>query len=323
MKLRNIAHDFFRFFGFKFQRTVSSFGNSLAVYEIRKEEYETSKGNIYFKELNLTIPIKDASPVLKRYADAVALTKRGGFSFCVDQHGDIHAVNEHVRFRINNDEEIFILTEVFLEGAYKLITPSSKKIALVDIGMNVGVTSLFFAAQENVDMIFSFEPFKPTFEMAVANLKLNDSLSRKIIANNFGLAAHERTLEVSYSPEQKGRMGIYGLPDTDDLVLGDVSRQVMEIRSAATEIRKIDSQLKDYFVVCKIDTEGAEYEIVDSLYEEGILDFANVYCIEWHHKRPDDIVKKLKCCQYYVVETTFREHESGMIYAIKNEHPEK
>ncbi len=319
MKLKNFIHSFFRFFGLKFERTVSSFGNGLAVYNIPREVYETKNGNIHFKELDLTIPLKKASPVLKRYANAVALARNGGFTFYVNKNGEIHASNHHVRFRINDEEEIFILTEVFLEGAYNLITPPARKIALIDIGMNVGVTSLFFASRDNVDKVYSFEPFTPTFEMAMENIKLNKALSKKITANNYGLAREERLLEVSYSTEQKGRMGINGLPNTDDYVLGDVSRQTMKVKSAAGEIARIQHDIKEHFVVCKIDTEGAEYEIVDSLYEAGLLSIANIYFIEWHEIKPTDIVTKLRDCDYYVVETAFRTANSGMIYAIRSE----
>ena len=55
-------------------------------------------------------------------------------------------------------------------------------------GMNIGITTLFYASKENVDKVFSFEPFMPTFSGAKQNVNLNKSTLDKIEVNNFGLA---------------------------------------------------------------------------------------------------------------------------------------
>jgi FkbM family methyltransferase len=322
MTPRDIVHNFFRFFGLKFQRTVSSFGNELAKYEIERNEYETDGTEIYFKELNLSIKKEHAAPVLIRYANAVQLVKQAGFQFSVNSEGELHANNDHVKFKIHDEEELFILTEVFLEGSYNLITPQAKKIALIDVGMNVGITSLFFASKENVEKVYSFEPFTPTYNMALENIKLNHQFAAKIEARNFGLAKENGEIEVAYSPEQKGRMGLHGLPDTAGRILSNVTKEVMQIRSASHEFAKIREEVKDHFVVCKIDTEGAEYDIVESLYENNLLSIPGVYFIEWHKIKPTEIVEKLKKNNYYIVETAFTNVNAGMIYAIKSEQPD-
>jgi hypothetical protein len=71
------------------------------------------------------------------------------------------------------------------------------------------------------------------------------------------------------------------------------------------------------FVVCKMDCEGAEYEIIDSLYNAQQLSLADVYFIEWHYKSPEHIVSNLINTNYNVINTTFKALNSGMIYAIK------
>ncbi len=318
MAIKSFIHSLFRVFGVKFGKTVSSFGNKMAVYNIRKNEYSIHGDKIFFKELNLEIPVSKAVPVLERYQNAILLSKKGGFRFFVNKTEELIAEKDNVQFKINDEEELFILTEVFVEGAYNLISPTHKKLALIDVGMNVGITTLFFASKENVDKIFSFEPFQPTFSMASKNIELNKAYSHKITANNFGLAKEEAEVTVSYSPKEKGRMGTKGLPMSEGYTTANISTEVMHLRSASKEFLKIKDQVEDHFVVCKIDTEGAEYEIIDSLYESNLIAIPDVYFIEWHEIKPVDIVAKLKSANYQVIETTMSLVHSGMIYAIKS-----
>jgi len=318
MTAKIFFHNFSRLFGLKVGKTISSFGNKMAVYNIKKNEYCIRGEKIFFKELKADIPISKATPILERYQNACLLSKKGGFIFSVNGSGELIIENGNVRFKINDEEELFILSEVFLEGAYNLISPTQKKIALIDVGMNVGITTLFFASKDNVEKVFSFEPFQPTFSMALQNIYLNTAYSDKITASNFGLAKEDADIKVSYSPREKGRMGTKGLPNSDGYIAANVSSQLMHLKSAGKEFSKIKEQVKDNFVVCKIDTEGAEYEIIDSLYDTNLISLPDVYFIEWHQIKPDDIVAKLKECNYTIIETAFSLLHSGMIYAIKN-----
>ncbi|MEO6220334.1 MAG: FkbM family methyltransferase [Ginsengibacter sp.] len=318
MPVKRFVHKFFRYFGLKLERTVSSFRNQLAHYNIHKSEYGMSGNKIYFKKLCLEIPISAAAPILERYQNALKLEEKGGFKFFLNSDSHLHAKNNKVEFSINDDEELFILSEVFLEGAYNLIPSTKKKIALIDVGMNVGITSLFYASKENVEKVFSFEPFEPTFSMALKNIQINPGFGGKIQACNFGLAKKQADILVPYSSKEKGRMGTKGLPKSEGYIATNVSSQLMHLKSASDEFLKIKELVKDHFVVCKIDTEGAEYEIIDSLYNANLLSIADVYFIEWHEIKPTDIIAKFTDTNYNVIETASSLLHSGMIYAIKN-----
>ncbi len=93
----------------------------------------------------------------------------------------------------------------------------------------------------------------------------------------------------------------------------------MQLKSAGEEIAKLKQGLENNFVVCKMDTEGAEYQIIDSLFNSSLIFFADVYFIEWHEIKPVDIVARLKVSNFNIIETTSGFFHSGMIYAIKNE----
>ena len=318
MSLRTLTHDFHRFFGLKFEKTISSFRNKYAIYNIAKNEYVINGNNILFKKLNLEIPASLATPILERYQNALNLVSKGNFTFFLSNE-ELYVRNEKLEFRINDEEELFILTEVFLEGSYNLVSPTKKKIALIDVGMNVGITTLFYASKENVDKVFSFEPFVPTFSMAQQNVKLNKKYSDKIEVNNFGLAKEDSELKLDYSTTQKGRMGIGGLPKSAGYIAAGVSQQKVHLKKAANEFSKIKNKISNHFVVCKIDCEGAEYEIIDSLNNSNLISFVDVYFIEWHEINPSSIVSSLVSNNYNVIETSFRLLNTGMIYAIKKD----
>src|SRR6185312_6672086 len=95
-------------------------------------------------------------------------------------------------------------------GSYNLIVPTEKKIALIDIGMNVGITSLFYASKPNVEKVFSFEPFVPTFNMTV-----------------------------TYSTQDKGRMGINGFPKDSDRIAEDLNEQQIILKSVSTQFQRL------------------------------------------------------------------------------------
>lgn len=315
MALKDLINSAAGLAGLKISRTVSSLGNKLGVYGIAKQDYEISGGNITFHKLKVTIPYNKALPVLEGYENAVNLVTQGGASFFTDAENNVNVRVAQAQFVINDQEELYILSEVFLEGSYNLLAATNKKIALIDIGMNVGITSLFYASKPEVEKTFSFEPFLPTFNMALNNIKLNPSFSHKLNPNNFGLAKENGSMTISYSTKQKGRMGFGGAPSsiTDKYV----TQQEIFLKPVADEFAKIKPQVQDNFVVCKMDCEGAEYEIIDALHSAGLLSLPDMYFIEWHVKSPDDIIAKLVQCNFNVIGTTFKGKPFGMIYAIK------
>lgn len=317
MSLTNMVKNAGKFFGIRIGRTVPSFGNKLAAYEIEKDAYTLQDGQIFFKKFNISLAGEKALPMLEGYEHAVTLAARKGAIFSTANDGSLQIAIDNALFNINDEEELFILCEVFIEGAYNLLLPQNRKTALIDIGMNVGVTSIFYAAQPQVEKVFSFEPFTPTFNMALKNIALNSSFSDKIQPNNFGLAASDKQLQIPFSLKQKGRMGLKGIPEKSSVVKNDVALQPISLKEVKTQFQNIRELVKDNYVVCKMDCEGAEYELIDSLFESQLLSLPDVYFIEWHEKSPDSIVAKLMKENYTVINTTFRVLHSGMIYAVK------
>ena len=89
-------------------------------------------------------------------------------------------------FYIDNISNLLVILEVFFLTYYK-INFNSKAI-VIDIGLNIGASALFFSQYENIEHIYAFEPFKETYEQAIDNLKLNKNLQNKITGHNYGLS---------------------------------------------------------------------------------------------------------------------------------------
>ncbi|MES1198160.1 MAG: hypothetical protein ABUL41_02680, partial [Chitinophagaceae bacterium] len=70
-----------------------------------------------------------------------------------------------VNFLLSSRSDIYSALEVFGEDiyAYKF----NKKLIAIDIGMNVGFASLFFSANDNIEKVYSFEPFEETYLLAL------------------------------------------------------------------------------------------------------------------------------------------------------------
>jgi FkbM family methyltransferase len=317
MGLKNFVNAASSLFGFKVSRAVSSFGNKFARYGINKHDYVIAGDKITFHKLNVTVLYGKAYPILEEYEVAVNLYKKAGTRFFTDADDNVNIEIDNITFIINDREELYILSEIFLEGSYNLLSPVNKKIALIDIGMNVGITSLFYASKKEVQKVFSFEPFLPTYNLALNNIKLNKSFSEKMQVNNFGLAREEGKMTIPYSLKEKGRMGLNGVPAKSAIANLGVTQQDIFLKPVAPEFDKIKAQVNANFVVCKMDCEGAEYEIIDSLFTSGLLSLPDVYFIEWHHKSPEGIISNLVKCNYNVIGTTFKGKNLGMIYAIK------
>jgi FkbM family methyltransferase len=214
---------------------------------------------------------------------------------------------------LESSEEFFIVKEVFIEKDYNLLsnTPS----VVFDIGMNIGISSLFFGLQNKVQKIYSFEPVLTTYNQALYNLELNKNYSAKIKAFNFGLGGATRTEKVLYNPQAKGNCGI-----RRELSLVVDQKEASEID---INIKNVQDVLPDLFAqhpkekkVLKIDCEGAEYEILQKLNDSNLLVDIDILLIEWHDKGAA-LLEELLVANNFSVISRHLTSITGMIYAFK------
>lgn len=282
------------------------------IWSIPKSDYKIDKKKICFFKLSLELPINQASPLIDGYHHAINIVEKVNGKFTYYNESIVVEI-DGIKFFVNDVEELFILNEIFIEGCYNFMLDELNIVA-IDIGMNVGIASLFFANKKNVKKVYSYELFPYTYNLAIKNIQLN--LTReKIISHSFGLGSYSNIEKLEYSIKEKGRMGLYGLPverKYEKKILQDV-----QIIKASTEIEKIISENKNAYFVCKVDCEGAEFDIIKDLEENQQLDKINLYMIEWHYRNPIFIIELLKRNGFIIFYTLFQTGISGMIYAVK------
>jgi FkbM family methyltransferase len=222
---------------------------------------------------------------------------------------------EGVRIDISDksDHPLYLIKEVFVKSEYNLNI--RKESILIDIGMNRAAASLFFATNENINKIYSYEPFKPTFELAKRNLELNPKLSEKINAFNFGLGKTEVTLELPYMATATG-----GMSTTHNVCKGErnIKKETVTIKDAAKELTHILEENKNKHIIVKCDCEGAEFEIFERLSEEKIVDKIDIVLMEFHFDKPDRLINILTKNSFAVqVKPGSSKSRTGYIYAVR------
>jgi len=246
-------------------------------------------------ELGISIS-RDNSSIIPMIPDALLLKRKLGIQFFNAADGVI-AVSDDFKLRIDSGEEVFILREILWDGIYDFGMPA-KDIVVWDIGMNVGIASLYFATRSFVRAVLGFEPFQPTFNSAKRNLALNPRLALKIKPQNCGIAGRAHAAQAEYLSTWRGSVGVGGIrKDVLDRVRlgGDrITVEGVELLAADCVLRSILKEYPGCSVVAKIDCEGSEYEIIRCLHENRLLGELSAVMLEWHQHGPRELEQTLQ-----------------------------
>jgi FkbM family methyltransferase len=288
------------------------YNNPFYFFGIPKTDYSINDDIVTLKKLGVQVN-KNGTDILLRgypYALKISDSLRGKFSL---EKGNVLLSIEDLQFQINSAEELFIIYEVFVTHVYKYF--SLHEAVFIDIGMNSGITTLFYARNPLIKKIFAFELFKPTFELGKKNLMLNEKYSGKITANNYGLSSKEFVTTIDYSLSRKGRMGLRGLPEDEHFT--DSVKEEVFVRDIATVFEDILNETGSLDVIVKMDCEGEEYNLIDRLSASGLLGKITVLIIEWHYRDPIEIENHLIKFNFHIFSQVLASMDSGMIYAAK------
>jgi len=141
---------------------------------------------------------------------------------------------------------------------------------VLDIGANIGVTALYFSQIFPNAQIYSFEPAPDNFPI----LKKNVANCSRIRAFNFALGAKDATLEL-FASDDPTNFGGYSLHPAGS----DTSKKIsIPVREVATVLKEIAVDSVD---VIKVDTEGAEWDILTAI-PESVLRSAKYVTGELH-----------------------------------------
>ena len=255
----------------------------------------------------------------RRYQRRLARLQHCGNFRVVDINGVKVAQGEGLNLgHIFDGDGVLIVEEIFKNHEYHFDVGTD--VVVIDIGMNIGLASLYFAAREDVKAVYGFEPFKPTFERAAFNFKINEEIARKIHPYNYGLGDRDQELTLEYYPRTPGRMStVKTIDEIHPSRKHETRTETVQIKDAANEIKAILKRYPDVKIVLKCDTEGAEKEIFESLDTAGVLKDIDVVLLEYHFSYDVPLLEMLKRngFVYFKQRTAVLETgEFGMIRAI-------
>ena len=206
---------------------------------------------------------------------------------------------------------------------------------VLDVGANVGVAAVFFAALRGAKLVHSFEPVRPVFEV----LKRNVQPLAACRAHQQGLASTARFAQITYYPGATAMSGLYADPTRDRDLVRTVLRnrglsseeaeaqlhRRYEPQTLSCELRTLSSFLTEADLgridLLKIDVERAELDVL-----RGIADSdwpkINQVVIEVHDEdgRGEAIWRTLRHRGFLVAseqEETFRGTHVWMFYATR------
>lgn len=281
------------------------------VFTKSNSRLEISTINTYFKtSLHYIIEIFNNT-----HADEIQKTEKG-----------IILTAEGVSFRINSESNAGNFYEIICRKMYDYHTSNTRNIVL-DIGMNAGLASLFFASKQNVSKVYSFEPFSSTVEEAKQNFSINQLIKDKIQIANYGVSNKNTLLNVPLfeggSMEASTNQEFIDLHQFQTKKEQTIEIEIKDIKDILTEIIEKEQITDNDTLVLKVDCEGEEYNIIDRLKECGYLNKVSTFLMEWHHKGPDSLVKTLKEQNFKVLISPITTvdgtiiSEAGMLYAFK------
>ncbi|WP_019832340.1 FkbM family methyltransferase [Sphingomonas sp. PR090111-T3T-6A] len=235
-------------------------------------------------------------------------------NFGVRLEGDAVVLSKDgMSFFARSRDDLTFIGEILFENTYNIL--SSRDTCLIDIGMNIGLATLSFASKPEVKEVHSFEPFPETFERARKNLGLNPALMAKIHAYNIGISDRNWSGEILAATTSDS-----GARSTLSVAGGRPT--FMELRDAGDTLRPIieSARANGRSVVLKVDCEGSEFAIFESLDRAGLFDKIDGFMVEWHAMFPDkdqhNLLKPLRDNRFVIFDRS-PARGNGFFYAAR------
>ena len=187
-------------------------------------------------------------------------------------------VNHNFYFPINGKRQTESFKKMLLGYTYPVVENFNPKL-IMDVGANVGATSMFFAINYPKAKIFSFEPTEMNFRW----LQKNTEGFKNITRIKKGAYFKDTKAKIFLDPESGGRNSLYrDWTKSDRFELVELINLGKFLESKNLE-EKID--------ILKIDTEGCEIDILSSI--NNHLKNVQVIYLEYHGKSDEECILEL------------------------------
>jgi len=295
MFMKGLTYRLINYLGYRIERkrTKEEMWPGYEQYGVKSNLNLFFTSKVYIKELD------------SQFKNFALLDSDAGFIVTLDS----------LKIYVESQEEFHILKEVLLSNDYKFLT--KKECLLIDIGANIGISSLYFSQFNHVKEIHAFEPVLDTYKQAEFNLSQNEKLAKKIKLYNFGLSNDSRMESFLFNKATKGNTGMRGLLSPTMSKNEFNEQRTVQLENASDVINKVIKDNQNLKVVIKMDCEGAEYDILENLSMSGVLDCIDVLMLEWHD-RGSIPVEELLVSRGFTVFSSKLSARAGLIHASKN-----
>ncbi|MDX2149179.1 MAG: FkbM family methyltransferase [Bryobacteraceae bacterium] len=233
---------------------------------------------VLFPELGFQAPLWAAERLLRGYKLLRELKRAFPDSFRLHLDSDrVLLAAAGITLNVRTWGDIDVMHEILVRELYRF--QLARPCVVWDVGMNVGMASLYFASMPEVAAVHAYELFGPTAEQARANFALNQQVAPKITSFPCGIGARSEILELPYHEDIKGVVGLQGPMITTDAAL---RRERVEVMPAAEALNRLRLAYPTLPIVLKMDCEGAEGDIFDTLAAENRLHELTLILMEWH-----------------------------------------
>lgn len=249
---------------------------------------------------------------LEAYEYVIKLEKYFPTIHFKDANNGICVAIDGLEIEVESFEEFFIIAEIFIDYDYNFLL--NEEVVVLDIGMNIGIASLFFSKMHSVSKVYGFEPVPDTYENALYNFNLNPKYKNKIIAKNIGLGKNSRKETFLFDSNWKGNTGVRGKKSASYQISKSKETREVQIEAVSEVFQSIQKENEKANFIVKIDCEGAEYEIFEKLNATNLIKEAKIYMIEWHDEG-SEMLEKILVENHFVVFSRKLAVNSGMLYA--------
>lgn len=197
-----------------------------------------------------------------------------------------------ISIKVRSEDEFNNVCEVFVKQTYSFFINNRKKNIVIDVGMNIGDTALYFAQMEHVEKVYGFEPFADTFLRAKENL-MNNSEQKKINIFQYGISNENMKKKIIFNNDMTcGQSTIEDIRERAHEkylnwgLIEEINEQVeqIEVKKASEIFAPIINQHTMHNIVLKMDCEGEEYYILEELLQSGLLEKIKFIMLEWHYQ---------------------------------------
>ena len=281
-----------------------------------------SDNSILIISIGLRLPdSSNARSILRSYTYLVDLVSNTNASALWNAEiEELEVGYQEQKYPVGCAEEVYILHELLVKGDYNLYLDAEK--VLLDVGVNVGYTSIYLAAQNPSLRIVGYEPVEVNYLKAKRNLSFNPHLAARITINNFGLSDFTGAAKMQSEIENRGRSSTVINRKVNPL--SRVTELTVQVKNASDVVEQVLKDAPGMKLWIKLDCEGSEYQIIENLSRSGALSKIEGMLFEWHaiESTPaclDGVVKTLKSYDFcvYMQRSSDRSAETGLCLAAR------